>query len=131
MGHPPDARVLIIVNCDDFGTYDGINAAVIESIEQRIASSCSLMVPCPSAPHAMHLLRMRPAISFGTHLMRVRDSIQYRWEPLTGKQDRAFSGLGGVRPAEGGTEYALILLDFATISHPCLVASASRWRCGP
>jgi predicted glycoside hydrolase/deacetylase ChbG (UPF0249 family) len=85
LGHPPDARVLI-VNCDDFGMYDGINAAAIESIEQGIASSCSLMVPCPSAPRAMHLLRMRPAISFGIHLTLVRDSIQDRWGPLTAKQ---------------------------------------------
>ena len=45
-GFPPDARVLI-VNCDDFGMHDAVNAAVVESIEDGIASSCSLMVACP------------------------------------------------------------------------------------
>jgi predicted glycoside hydrolase/deacetylase ChbG (UPF0249 family) len=85
LGYPPDARVLI-VNCDDFGMYDGINAAVIDSIEQGIASSCSLMVPCPSAPNAMRLLRGRPAIPFGIHLTLVRDSTHDRWGPLTAKQ---------------------------------------------
>ncbi|MFD3943365.1 ChbG/HpnK family deacetylase [Streptomyces sp. NPDC058579] len=48
LGYPRDAR-LLIVNCDDFGMYPAINAAVIESIEEGIAASCSLMVPCPAA----------------------------------------------------------------------------------
>lgn len=84
LGHPPDARVLI-VNCDDFGMYEEINAAVIESIEQGIASSCSLMPVCPAAPRAMRLLRNRPEVPFGIHLTLVRDSPQSRWEPLSRK----------------------------------------------
>lgn len=85
LGYPPGARVLI-VNCDDFGMDDGINAAVIDSIEQGIARSCSLMVPCPAAPDAMRLLRERPAIPFGIHLTLVRDSTDDRWGPLAPKQ---------------------------------------------
>ena len=84
LGFPPDARVLI-VNNDDFGMHDAINNAVIHSIEHGIASSCSLMVPCPSAPHAMHLLRQRPEIPFGIHLTLVCDTTHYRWGPLTAK----------------------------------------------
>jgi hypothetical protein len=61
LGFAPDARVLI-VNCDDFGMHDAVNAAVVESIENGIASSCSLMVPCPAAANAMWLLRERPHI---------------------------------------------------------------------
>lgn len=82
LGYPPDARVLI-VNCDDFGMHDAVNVAVIDSIDRGIAGSCSLMVPCPSAPHAMRLLRGRPEISFGIHLTLVRDSVADRWGPLT------------------------------------------------
>ena len=37
LGFRPDARVLI-VNCDDFGMHDAVNAAVVESIESGIAS---------------------------------------------------------------------------------------------
>jgi hypothetical protein len=48
LGFPPEARVLII-NLDDFWMYHAINAAVVHSIEEGIASSCSLMVPCPWA----------------------------------------------------------------------------------
>ena len=56
LGFAAEARVLI-VNCEDFGMHDAVNAAVVESIENGIASSCSLMVPCPAAADAMRLLR--------------------------------------------------------------------------
>jgi hypothetical protein len=85
LGFPPDARVLII-NLDDFGMYHAINAAVIDSIEEGIASSCSLMVPCAWALHAMHLLRQHPQIPFGIHLTLFCDTAHHRWEPLTAKE---------------------------------------------
>jgi len=86
LGFAPDARVLI-VNCDDFGMHDAVNAAVVESIENGIASSCSLMVPCPAAASAMRLLRERPHIPFGIHLALIRDSSEYRWGPAAAKAD--------------------------------------------
>jgi predicted glycoside hydrolase/deacetylase ChbG (UPF0249 family) len=86
LGFAPDARVLI-VNADDFGMYHAINAAVVQSIEHGIASSCSLMVPCPWALHAMQLLRERPEIPFGIHLTLVCDSHHYRWGPLTARHE--------------------------------------------
>jgi len=87
LGFAPDVRVLI-VNCDDFGMHDAVNAAVVESIENGIASSCSLMVPCPAAADAMRLLRERPHIPFGIHLALIRDSPEYRWGPAAAKPDR-------------------------------------------
>jgi predicted glycoside hydrolase/deacetylase ChbG (UPF0249 family) len=77
---------MLIVNADDFGMYHAINAAVIDSIENGIASSCSLMVPCPWALHAMHLLRQRPQIPFGIHLTLVCDTALYRWGPVMAKE---------------------------------------------
>jgi len=85
LGFSPDARVLI-VNADDFGMYHAINAAIVRSIEEGIASSCSLMVPCPWALHAMHLLHQRPEIPFGIHLTLVCEATHFRWGPLTAKQ---------------------------------------------
>jgi hypothetical protein len=85
LGFPPDARVLI-VNCDDLGMYEAVNAAVVESIERGIATSCSLMVPCPAASHAMQVLRERPGIPFGVHLTLVCDTPHRRWGPLTAKE---------------------------------------------
>jgi predicted glycoside hydrolase/deacetylase ChbG (UPF0249 family) len=85
LGYAADARVLI-VNGDDLGMYHAINLAIIDSIEDGIASSCSLMVPCPWALHAMRLLRQRPQIPFGIHLTLVCDTALYRWGPLTAKE---------------------------------------------
>jgi chitin disaccharide deacetylase len=86
LGYRPDARVLI-VNCEDFGMHEAVNAAVVESIENGIASSCSLMVPCPAAANAMRLLRERPHIPFGIHLSLIRDSPEYYWGPAAAKAD--------------------------------------------
>jgi predicted glycoside hydrolase/deacetylase ChbG (UPF0249 family) len=86
LGFAPDAR-LLIVNCDDLGMHDAINTAVVESIENGIASSCSLIVPCPAAPNAMRLLREHPHIPFGIHLALIRDVPEYRWGPTVDKAD--------------------------------------------
>ena len=77
---------MLIVNCDDFGMYHAVNAAIVRSMEEGIATSCSLMVPCPGARHAMHLLRERPHLPFGVHLTLVCDTGHYRWEPLTARE---------------------------------------------
>lgn len=86
LGLPRDARVLII-NADDFGMYPAVNAAVVRSIEEGIASSCSLMTPCPAAPQAMDLLRQHPRISFGIHLTLVCDIPSIRWGPLAAREE--------------------------------------------
>jgi predicted glycoside hydrolase/deacetylase ChbG (UPF0249 family) len=78
---------VLIVNCDDFGLHEAVNAGVVESIENGIASSCSLMVPCPAAAHAMRLLRERPHIPFGIHLALIRDMPGYRWGPAADRAD--------------------------------------------
>ncbi|MFJ2851249.1 polysaccharide deacetylase family protein [Streptomyces rubiginosohelvolus] len=85
LGYPPDAR-LLIVNCDDFGMYPAINAAVIESVEAGIASSCSLMLACSGAAQAMKLLSRRPQIPFGIHLTLVCEMPDVPWGPLTGRE---------------------------------------------
>ena len=84
-GFSPGAR-LLIVNGDDLGMYHAINTAVLRSIVDGIASSCSLMVPCPAARHAMQLLRRHPQIPFGIHLTLLCDITSHQWAPLTAKE---------------------------------------------
>jgi chitin disaccharide deacetylase len=86
LGFAAEARVLI-VNCDDFGMHDAVDAAVVESVENGIASSCSLMVPCPAAADAMRLLRERPHIPFGIHLALIRDLSGVPQGPAADKAD--------------------------------------------
>jgi predicted glycoside hydrolase/deacetylase ChbG (UPF0249 family) len=85
LGYPPDARLLILNN-DDFGMCHAINEAVIETIKEGAATSCTLMAPCPWALHAMHLLKQNPDIPFGVHLTAVSEATYYRWGPLTSKE---------------------------------------------
>ncbi|MBF8189846.1 ChbG/HpnK family deacetylase [Nonomuraea sp. K274] len=66
--------------------YPAVNEAVIRSIEEGISGSCSLMVPCPAAGHAMELLRRRPEIPFGVHLTMVCEMPRLRWGPLAARE---------------------------------------------
>ncbi|WP_219417825.1 polysaccharide deacetylase family protein [Pseudonocardia nigra] len=86
LGFPPDARVLI-VNADDFGMYGAINTGALQSIEDGIVGSCSLMVPCPGASEAMELLRRKPEIAFGIHLTLVCELTTARWGPMAAAKD--------------------------------------------
>ncbi|MEY9996910.1 putative glycoside hydrolase/deacetylase ChbG (UPF0249 family) [Streptomyces sp. V4I8] len=109
LGYPPDAR-LLIVNCDDFGMYPAVNAAVIESVEEGVASSCSLMVPCPAAPQAMELLSRRPHLPFGIHLTLVCDLPGIPWGPLAGKErvSSLLDPAGGLFPPTPAGREALL-----------------------
>ncbi len=76
-----DTRVLI-VNCDDLGMHESVNAALFEAVQEGIASSASLMVPCPAADQAMQMLRRTPSMPFGIHLTLTRDGPSHHWAPV-------------------------------------------------
>lgn len=80
LGYPADARLLIL-NADDLGMCHAINEAVLRAFEQGILCSTTLMVPCPWALHAMHLLANHPEIPFGIHLTVISEWPHYRWGP--------------------------------------------------
>src|SRR5688572_9610542 len=82
LGYPADARLLII-NADDFGMCHAVNEASLRALKEGLASSCTLMTPCPWALHALKLLQDSPEIPFGVHLTSVSEQPYYRWGPLT------------------------------------------------
>jgi predicted glycoside hydrolase/deacetylase ChbG (UPF0249 family) len=86
LGFAPDARVLIL-NCDDLGMHEAANIAIFDAIENGVATSCSLMVPCPGSAHAIVLLQGRPHVPFGLHLTLIRDSDHYVWGPSSPKAE--------------------------------------------
>jgi predicted glycoside hydrolase/deacetylase ChbG (UPF0249 family) len=85
LGYPDDAR-LLIVNCDDFGMSHAGNAATIAALTDGVATSTSLMVPCPWALDAIAALRDHPAIRFGVHLTLVCEFDGYRWGPVASRE---------------------------------------------
>jgi predicted glycoside hydrolase/deacetylase ChbG (UPF0249 family) len=82
LGYPADAR-LLLVNADDFGMCHAVNEAIIRSLEEGIVTSCSVMVPCPWALHALAWLQEAPDVPFGVHLTSVSEQPTYRWGPIT------------------------------------------------
>jgi len=79
LGHPPDAR-LLIVNCDDLGSSRSANVAVYEALRDGIATSATLMVPCPWARDAAAMYRGEDV---GVHLTLTSEWTNYRWGPIT------------------------------------------------
>jgi chitin disaccharide deacetylase len=82
LGYPADAR-LLFVNADDFGMCHAVNEAIIRSLEEGIVGSCSVMVPCPWALHALAWLQDAPEVPSGVHLTSVSEQPTYRWGPIT------------------------------------------------
>jgi predicted glycoside hydrolase/deacetylase ChbG (UPF0249 family) len=85
LGLAADARILIL-NCDDLGMYPAVNRGIVEAVTRGVATTCSLMTPCPGASQAIELLRRHPEIPFGIHLTVVCDLPALRWGPLVAKE---------------------------------------------
>jgi predicted glycoside hydrolase/deacetylase ChbG (UPF0249 family) len=79
LGYPKDAR-LLIVNCDDLGFCHAANEGVYESLRDGLATSASLMVPCPWARGAAASYRGEDV---GVHLTVNAEHDLYRWGPIT------------------------------------------------
>lgn len=87
LGYDADSR-LLIVNCDDLGMCHSANEGVYESLRDGLATSASLMVPCPWAREAAARYRGEDV---GVHLTLNAEWELYRWGPVT----QAPSLLGG------------------------------------
>jgi len=61
----------LIINADDFGFSDGVNAAIIKAHEEGILTSTSLMVSGDAAQEAIALSRNYPNLAVGLHLVLV------------------------------------------------------------
>jgi predicted glycoside hydrolase/deacetylase ChbG (UPF0249 family) len=85
LGVGADARVLIL-NCDDLGMYPAVNRGIVEAVTRGVATTCSLMTPCPGASQAIEILHRNPEIPFGIHLTVVCDLPALRWGPLVAKE---------------------------------------------
>jgi chitin disaccharide deacetylase len=79
LGYGPEDR-LLIVNCDDLGSSHSANVATLRSMVDGIATSATLMVPCPWAREAA---RMFKGFAIGVHLTLTCEYRDYRWRGLT------------------------------------------------
>ncbi|MDQ1435282.1 MAG: hypothetical protein QOF59_2098, partial [Actinomycetota bacterium] len=79
LGYPAEAK-LLIVNCDDLGSTRSANIAVYEALRDGLATSATLMVPCPWARDAAAMYR---GDDIGVHLTLNSEWETYRWGPIT------------------------------------------------
>jgi len=86
LGHPPDAR-LLIVNADDFGMCHAVNTATIEGLDAGVYTSSTIMMPCPWAEEATAYARSRPGADFGVHLVQTSEWETFKWGPVAGRSD--------------------------------------------
>jgi chitin disaccharide deacetylase len=79
LGYDADDR-LLIVNCDDLGMCHAANVGVYESLRTGVATSATLMVPCPWAREASSRYLGEDV---GVHLTLNAEWDLYRWGPIT------------------------------------------------
>ena len=102
LGYAPDA-CLLIVNCDDLGSTRAANLAVYEALRHGVATSASLMVPCPWSRDAAALYRGEDV---GVHLTLNAELDTYRWGPIT-RAPSLLDGDGGFpRTVEDAWDHA-------------------------
>lgn len=84
LGYPKGAKVLIL-HVDDVGMSWDSNQGAIKALEQGVATSLSIMMPCPWVPGIAHYLKEHPGTDAGLHLTLTSEWRDYRWGPLSGK----------------------------------------------
>ncbi len=84
LGYPKGAKVLIL-HVDDVGMSFDSNEGAIQAMTNGVATSCSVMLPCPWVPAFVHYLKKHPQTDAGLHLTLTSEWSEYRWGPLAGK----------------------------------------------
>jgi len=82
LGHPPDARLLII-NADDFGMCHAENIATIQGLAQGAFCSATVMVPCPWFEEVVAFARRAPTADLGVHITHTSEWATYKWGPVS------------------------------------------------
>jgi hypothetical protein len=84
LGFPKNAKVLIL-HVDDVGMSWDSNEGAIQATQKGVATSFSVMMPCPWVPAVVQFLKEHPTTDAGLHLTLTSEWDQYRWGPLAGK----------------------------------------------
>jgi hypothetical protein len=83
LGWPKGSKV-VIFHVDDAGMSYSSNEGAKRSIENGIATSCSIMMPCPWAASFTKFAVANPKMDAGLHLTLTSEWQDYRWPPLGG-----------------------------------------------
>jgi predicted glycoside hydrolase/deacetylase ChbG (UPF0249 family) len=84
LGWTRGARV-VIFHVDDAGMSYDSNMGTIRAIEQGVATSASIMMPCPWVPQFVAWVQEHPQVDAGVHLTLTAEWKNYRWGPVAGR----------------------------------------------
>jgi predicted glycoside hydrolase/deacetylase ChbG (UPF0249 family) len=76
---------VVILHVDDAGMSYDSNEGAIQALTKGIATSVSVMMPCPWVPGFISFLKDHPEVDAGLHLTMTSEWKDYRWGPLSGK----------------------------------------------
>lgn len=76
---------VVILHIDDAGMSYDSNLGSIRAMEEGVANSVSVMMPCPWVPGFLRYLKDNPGVDAGLHLTLTSEWRDYRWGPLVGK----------------------------------------------
>jgi hypothetical protein len=85
LGWPKGARILIL-HVDDAGMSLESNEGAINALTNGVATSVSVMMPCPWVPGFVSWLHTHPNTDAGLHLTLTSEWTEYRWGPLAGRK---------------------------------------------
>ncbi len=83
----PKGKKIVILHVDDVGMSVESNEGAIQSMTNGVATSCSIMMPCPWVSGYLHFLKDNPETDAGLHLTLTSEWNDYRWGPLSGKKN--------------------------------------------
>jgi predicted glycoside hydrolase/deacetylase ChbG (UPF0249 family) len=81
----PKGKKVVIMHVDDTGMSYDSNIGTYKAIREGVATSLSVMMPCPWVPGFVHYLKENPDLDAGLHLTLTSEWKDYRWGPLMGK----------------------------------------------
>ncbi len=76
---------VVILHVDDAGMSHASNRGAIEALEEGLATSVSVMMPCGWVPEFAAYLKKNPETCAGLHLTMNSEWDAYRWGPVAGK----------------------------------------------
>lgn len=86
LGYSPNEKLLII-HADDIGLAHSENTATIASMKNGVVNSTSIMMPSPWATEVGELIKDMPGLDIGVHITLTDEWFNYRWGPLSGKNE--------------------------------------------